>query len=280
VSMVRRYPLITFFVLACALSWWPWILYSFDLLPNPIVGFGPFLAALIVLALTEGKSGVGRLLRRMVRWRVGLRWYAVALLLPIVVTLAAAALNVFLLGAQRTSSAAELGGWSSLVPTFFILLLIPGLGGTWEEPGFRGYALPRLQVGRSALVASLILGVLWAFWHLPFVVTGEDVWIDSFLFTIEWTIVFTWLFNNANGSVLIVLLFHNMNNTISGEFVSRMFSGADSANQAWLRLVLWGVVAIVLVVVYGPKHLSRKHHKQEEEPAQQPAGATAAPRVV
>jgi hypothetical protein len=59
VSLIRRYPLITFFVLACALSWWPWILYSFDLLPNPIVGFGPFLAALIVLALTEGKSGVG-----------------------------------------------------------------------------------------------------------------------------------------------------------------------------------------------------------------------------
>jgi uncharacterized protein len=69
VSLIRRYPLITFFVLAYALSWWPWILYSFDLLPNPIVGFGPFLAALVVLALTEGKSGVGRLVRRMVRWR-------------------------------------------------------------------------------------------------------------------------------------------------------------------------------------------------------------------
>ena len=135
------------------------------------MGFGPFLAALIVLAVTEGKSGVMGLLRRIVRWRVGLQWYAVALLLPIVVTLAAAALNVFLLGAQRTSSAAELGGWSSFLQTFFLWLLIPGLAGTWEEPGFRGYALPRLQVRRSALLASLILGVLWAFWHLPFVVT-------------------------------------------------------------------------------------------------------------
>jgi hypothetical protein len=97
-SLVRRYPLTTFFVLACALSWWPWILYSFGLVPTPIVGFGPFLAALVVLAVTEGKSGVLGLLRRMVRWRVGPQWYAVALLLPIVVTLAAAALNVFLLG--------------------------------------------------------------------------------------------------------------------------------------------------------------------------------------
>jgi uncharacterized protein len=279
VSLIRRYPLITFFVLAYALSWWPWILYSFDLLPNPIVGFGPFLAALVVLALTEGKSGVGRLVRRMVRWRVGLRWYAVALLLPILVTLTAAALNVFLLGAQPTSSVAELGGWSTFLQTFFLWLLIPGLSGTWEEPGFRGYALPRLQVGRSALLASLILGVLWAFWHLPFVATGEDIWVDAFLFPIIWPPVYAWLFNNASGSLLIVMLFHNMNNTFSSGFVGQMFSGADSVNQAWLRLALWGVVAIVVVVVYGSQHLSREHRKQEEEPVQ-PGVSTPSPRVV
>jgi membrane protease YdiL (CAAX protease family) len=275
-SLVRRYPLTAFFVLACALSWWPWILYSAGLLPNPIVGFGPFLAALVVLAITEGKSGVMGLLRRMVRWRVGIQWYAAALLLPIVVTLAAAALNVFLLGAQRTSTAADLGGWSTLLQTFFLWLFIPGLAGTWEEPGFRGYALPRLQFRYTALIASLILGVLWAFWHLPFVVTGEDTWIDAILFTIEWSIVYTWLFNNAKGSVLIVMLFHNMNNTFSG-FVGQMFSGADSVNQAWLRLALWGVVAIALVIVYGSQNLSRKHQKQVE-PVQ--PEVSASPRAV
>nr|MDQ3736412.1 CPBP family intramembrane metalloprotease [Actinomycetota bacterium] len=137
-SLVKRHPLITFFVLAYALSWWPAILYAFDLVPTPIVGFGPFLAALVVLAITRGKTGVVELLRRMVRWRVGLRWYAVALLLPVVITLAAAAFNV-LLGAQAPSSV-ELGGWTSLFSTFFILLFIPGFGGTWEEPGWRGYA--------------------------------------------------------------------------------------------------------------------------------------------
>jgi membrane protease YdiL (CAAX protease family) len=263
-SLVRRYPVTAFFVLACALSWWPWILYSVGLSPTPIVGVGPFLAALLVLAVTEGKSGVVGLLRRMVRWRVGLQWYAVALLLPIVVILAAAALNVFLLGAQRTSSVADLGGWSSFLLLFLLSLLIPGLAGTWEEPGFRGYALPRLQFRYSALIASLILGVLWAFWHLPFVVTGEQIWIDATLFIIEWSIVYTWLFNNAKGSVLIVMLFHAMNNTFSSAFESQMFSGADSVNQAWLRLALWGVVAIVLVIVYGSQNLSRKHLKQVE----------------
>jgi hypothetical protein len=60
------------------------------------------------------------------------------------------------------------------------------------------------------------------------------------------------------------MLFHNMNNTFSSGFIGQMFSGADSVNQAWLRLALWGLVAIVLVVVYGPQHLSRRHHKQEE----------------
>jgi membrane protease YdiL (CAAX protease family) len=263
-SLVRRYPLTAFFVLACALSWWPWILYSVGLSPTPIVGVGPFLAALLVLAVTEGKSGVVGLLRRMVRWRVGIQWYAVALLLPIVVTLAAAALNVFLLGAQRTSSVADLGGWSSFLLLFLLSLLIPGFAGTWEEPGFRGYALPRLQFRYSALIASLILGVLWAFWHLPFVVTGEHIWIDATLFIIEWSIVYTWLFNNAKGSVLIVMLFHAMNNTFSSAFESQMFSGADSVNQAWLRLALWGVVAIVLIIVYGSQNLSRKHLKQVE----------------
>ena len=126
-SLVRRYPLAAFFVLACALSWWGWPLYALDLAPTPIAP-GPFVAAFIVLAITRGKTGVVELLRRMVRWRVGLQWYAAALGLPIVVTLTAVALNVFVLGAQPSTSAAELGGWSSLIPTFFILLLIPGSG--------------------------------------------------------------------------------------------------------------------------------------------------------
>ena len=147
-SMVKRHPLITFFLLAYALSWWPWILYAFDLLPQPIVGFGPFLAAVLMLAITSGKTSIVRLLRRMVQWRVGLGWYAVALLLPVAIALAAAGLNL-LAGAQAPSSI-ELSGWTGLLQTFLLLLLVPGIGGAWEEPGWRGYALPRLQVGRRS----------------------------------------------------------------------------------------------------------------------------------
>jgi uncharacterized protein len=275
VSLIRRYPLVSFFVLAYVLSWWPAILYALDLLPQPIAGFGPFLAALVVLAITQGKTGIVGLLRRMVRWRVAPVWYAVALLLPVAISLTAAVLNV-VLGAQAPSSV-ELGGWTGLFSTFFILLLIPGLGGTWEEPGWRGYALPRLQVGRSALFASLILWVGLVVWHLPLMIVGEVHWSDV-VFLLGFAIVFNWVFNNANGSVLIIMIMHAMNNTISGSFIGPMFSGADSVRQAWLYAALWCAVATVVVVVYGPQHLSRKHRKQEE-PAQ-PEAATAAPRVV
>src|SRR5215203_1204246 len=278
VSLIRRHPLISFFVLAYALSWWPIAFYAAGLSPSTIISFGPFLAALVVLAATQGKTGVVGLLRRIVRWRVGLRWYAVALLLPVVVTAAAAALNVLLLGAKASSSVAELGGLTGLFSTFALLLLIPGIGGSWEEPGWRGYALPRLQTARSALFASLILGVVWAFWHLPLFITGQQQWSDI-VFIIVWTITFTWLFNNSRGSVLLAMLMHAMNNTISGSFFGPMFSGADSVRQGWFYAALWCAVAVVLIVVYGPQHLSRTHHKQEEDPVQ-PEGSTASPRVV
>jgi hypothetical protein len=74
---MRRRPLLTFFVLAYALLWWPWIPYALDLSPQPIVGFGPFLAAVVVLGIADGKTGVVTLLRRMVQWRSGcdgMRW--------------------------------------------------------------------------------------------------------------------------------------------------------------------------------------------------------------
>jgi membrane protease YdiL (CAAX protease family) len=253
--LVRRYPLGTFFLLACVCSWWPWPLYAAGLAPAPIAGFGPFLAALVVLPLTHGRAGLGTLLRRMVRWRVGVGWYAAALLIPVAISLTAAGLNLRL-GAQ-VPAAAALAGWPGLVVTFLVLLLVPGLGGSWEEPGFRGYAQPRLQAGRPALVASLILGTLWIGWHLPLFLTGNIHWSDV-VFIPAFAVVLTWVFNSTGGSVLLVMLSHNMNNTISGAFVGQMFAGADSVRQSWLYAALWCLVALAVVVVAGPARLCRR----------------------
>jgi membrane protease YdiL (CAAX protease family) len=274
-SVVRRYPLIVFFVLAYVFSWWPWPLYAFGLSPSPIIAFGPFLAAILVLALTTGKGGVVTLLRRMVRWRVRPVWYAVALLLPVAISGGAALLNVVVLGASAPSPA-ELGAWSGLVPTFFLLLLVPGIGGAWEEPGWRGYALPKLQGGHSALLASLILGVVWAFWHLPLMVIGQ-IHLSDPVYIIAWTVVLTWVFNNTNGSVLIAMLMHNIHNVISGYYFSAMFSGADWVRQGWLLVALWCAVAAIVVVVNGPEHLSRKYTRQTLTP---PEASAPTPRMV
>jgi uncharacterized protein len=274
-SVVRRYPLIVFFVLAYVFSWWPWPLYAFGLSPSPIIAFGPFLAAILVLALTTGKGGVVTLLRRMVRWRVRPVWYAVALLLPVAISGGAALLNVVVLGASAPSPA-ELGAWSGLVPTFFLLLLVPGTGGAWEEPGWRGYALPKLQGGHSALLASLILGVVWAFWHLPLMVIGQ-IHLSDPVYIVAWTVVLTWVFNNTNGSVLIAMLMHNIHNVISGYYFSAMFSGADWVRQGWLLVALWCAVAAIVVVVNGPEHLSRKYTRQTLTP---PEASAPTPRVV
>jgi hypothetical protein len=90
-------------------------------------------------------------------------------------------------------------------------------------------------------------------------------------------VVFNWVFNNANGSVLIIMLMHAMNNTISGSFFSPMFSGADSVRQGWLLAAVWCAVAIVVVLWAGPAHLSRKHRRQEEPSQGEPAASAASP---
>jgi uncharacterized protein len=249
-ALVKRHRLTAFFILAYALSWWAWIPYALGVFPNPVA-----------LALTEGKAGLLGLFRRMIRWRVAPGWYAVALFLPAVLTAVATMLNV-MLGAQAPSPA-QLSAWPGILSTFAIVLLIPGVGGAWEEPGWRGYAVPRLQHGRSALVASLILGVLIAGWHLPLIVVGQVQYPDVVLILAA-VIVFNWVFNNAKGSVLIIMLMHAANNAVSGSFFSPMFSGADSVREAWLLALVWWVAAVLVIVISGPTNFSRKYQKQEE----------------
>lgn len=271
-TVVKRYPLIAFCVLAYALSWWAWPLYAMGLIPVPVASFGPFLAALVVLAITGGKRGVSGLLRRMVQWRIGFRWWVLALLIPIGLTGIAAALNL-LLGA--TPDPSVLDSWPSLFATFALVLLVPGLGGAWEEPGWRGFAVPRLQTGRSALRASLILGMIIAGWHIPLMVAGQVHWSDIVLI-FGAVIVFNAVFNSVGGSVLIIMVMHAVNNTVSGSFFSPMFTGADSTRQSWLLAGVWWAAAIAVIIWAGPTHLSRRHERQQLADI---APETAAPSV-
>src|SRR5438045_2519719 len=150
-DLIGRHQLITFFVLAFVFSWYPWIIAIVrgrTSGPNPL---GPLVAALIVTALAEGRAGLRTLLGRLVRARIGLRWYAVIFGLPVVICAAAVALMAAFGNVIALPGAAA---WRELPDRFLFIFLFIGLG---EEPGWRGFALPRLQKNQSPVIASLIL---------------------------------------------------------------------------------------------------------------------------
>jgi membrane protease YdiL (CAAX protease family) len=250
---VKRHPLISFFVLAFALTWPLIPLVSLSPLWGFPALFGPALAAVIVAAVADGRAGLKDLLGRAVRWRVGAGWYAVALGLPAVLALAAAGLHL----ALGAGSSIEFGGLSVLSIVVFVLIV-------GEEIGWRGYALPRLLARRSALSASLILGVLWVAWHLPtFFVPGapqHGLPFSAFVvFTMAYSVVFTWVYLHTRGSVLIATLLHGAINLSQGFFLG----GIDPARVYWLLAAVYGVAALVLVARAEPNLYRRTRSPAE-----------------
>jgi uncharacterized protein len=232
-SLIKRNPLVWYFVLAYALAW-----ILIPLVTKVSLGFaflalfGPAVAALIVTGITEGRTGVKHLLAKVVQWKVGWSWYVVATLLPFVL----AAVVWWLAGApSRTLQPLSL--------TLVLAALVIG-----EELGWRGFALPRLQQRFSPLVSSLILGVLWAAWHLPnALIPGLDYYFYAFpqflIYVVAMTVLFTWLANNTKGSVLIAWIFHAAINA-SGAF----FPLGDTVRQWTLSAIVYAVVAVVIII--------------------------------
>jgi CAAX protease family protein len=251
-SLIKRYPQATFWLIAWATSFFGWYMVSRDPSgPWLFFLYGPFVGGLLVIAISEGRSGLKAWFSRIVRWRVGIQWYAVALLLPVVLRLAAFGLNI--LSGARLIPNPELGPLSDhlmgiLFPSFLGIALA-------EEPGFRGYALPKLMEKRSALSASLILGVLHAIWHIPLFIFGSDSPIIIPII-ISGAILNTWIFNRTNGSVLMNMLLHTSIDRMVYVF-QPMFSPADAGRQTIWLVVVFVVVAILLPILTG-KELGRK----------------------
>jgi uncharacterized protein len=201
---------------------------------------------------------VKQLLSRVGIWRVGVRWYVIALGLPTVLALAAAGLYY----AGGGSALVQMGAVSVL--DFVVFVLVVG-----EELGWRGYALPLLLEKRSAVVASLILGVVWGLWHLPtFLVPGTPQYglpLPAFvLLTVEYSILMTWVFLHTKGSVLLATLFHGAINLSQGLFLG----GLEGAERYWLLCIVYGVAALVVAVfALGLKSL-REPASGSEAPAQ------------
>jgi membrane protease YdiL (CAAX protease family) len=241
-QLIRRAPLIAFLILSCLLSWWPGALQAagVDLPGPPVTGVGPFLAAVIVLGVTQGRAGIGRLLRSMVQWRAPGRSYLAAVGLPLLISGSAITLTV-LLGAARPSGS-DLALWVNVPIVLVLVLLIPGTGGSWEEPGWRGFALGRLEQRFGTMAGPLILGGFWVFWHAPLFWTGDILWPDV-LVVVAASVVMGAVFHAGRDSVLIVMLCHATNNAIGGSFASQLFHGPDQTTLGVITAAGWWLIA-------------------------------------
>jgi len=248
--------------LAFSHGWtWLWwgvnVVAGFDAFGVPGVAFtvlggsGPMLGGIVMARRTYGRRGLRDLWRRLVDVdRLPLRWLAVALLLQPAFLLAAA-LVAFVGGSPTPLDAAELvgllGSPASLLATAGFVLL---LGPLPEEIGWRGYLLDRFQVRTSALTSGVLVGLLWAVWHAPlFVMPGYyaslDFRPDPLPFgasIVVGSVVYTWLFNNTDRSVLGAVLYHFAGN-FTGQTVDLV--GGTQAVETGVRIAF-----VVLVVAW------------------------------
>jgi membrane protease YdiL (CAAX protease family) len=235
---IARHQLTAFFVLAFIFSWYPWVVAlarGTTSGPNPL---GPFVAALTVAAISQGWSGVRDLLGRIVRARFGFKWYALIFGLPVALCAAAMAIMAALGNGVPLPAAAA---WRELPDRFIFIFLFIGLG---EEPGWRGFALPRLQRNHTPFIASLILAPVWALWHLPLM--GNEfpaLVIPAFLISLlGGTLIQTWLFNRTRGSVFAQMLFHATVNTVGAGLVFPLYKGSTFVAFWYVYAALWLLV--------------------------------------
>lgn len=263
-SFIKRYPQGVFWGIAYLISGGGYtlsLMYPSDFWP--FILWGIALGGAFVAGVVDGKAGLKTYFSRIVRVRAGIQWYAIALLTPFVLAASAFGLNI-LTGAQVSGKLPEFGKVAVLFVLFF-------LTNAMEEPGFRGFSLPRFMASRSAFAASLIVGILHAIWHLPLVIGGESSILDL-LHPLCGAFLFTWIFNHTNGSVFLAMLLH-ASSDVAGRFFGSVFSGADASSYSiWLAVAF--VVMAVLLRVFAGRELGRKPEAAMNTlPAEQPAMA-------
>jgi membrane protease YdiL (CAAX protease family) len=211
--------------------------------------YGTFLGGALVTGISQGRNALKEYFARIVRWRVGVKWYAIAFLLPLLLNLAAFEMSLVFGASPPTSPA-----WPSLT-SILAVFLWPGFLGISlaEEPGFRGFALPHYLKSHTALKAALVIGTLHAAWHFPLLVgmylEGQVINIFSTATVIVCaSVFFTWLLNNTRNSVLICMLLHASEDLWTGEGQALTF-GPLLANFTSAELVRQDVFQAVTFTI-------------------------------
>ena len=271
--MLKRNSLSVFFILTFAITWAMWIPAALTKLnggasilgpDNPIGQFGrwaPGIAAIIITAIIAGKQGIGALFRPLKIWRVNIGWYLVALFYqPLLFFFAKWIDGLF---GNTYEIVSPLAAVNIDAPIIFVVIgvIISAIPGAFmEEMGWRGFALPGLQGRYSALIAGIILGLTWGAWHIPSMIFFGDTNILNIIWSvanfIPMTILFAWLFNNTQGSLLLVTLFH------ASTQYSNNFLGTVPTETA--NIVTW-LVTIVILFVFGINNLSKDSERIQSE---------------
>jgi uncharacterized protein len=283
---VKRHSIITFFVLTYVITWA--IESPLVLLGDSVTGTQslalvilasnvPSAVAIVLTAMVLGRGALRKLLGRLLIWRVNPFWYLVVLLGPV-----ALVGGVVLLNALMGGPALSLGMTLLGAAIFFAISIFPG-SALGEEIGWRGYVLPRLQSRMSALSASLLIAPIWGLWNLPLWLTGDPVktptfYVAFFVSVFPMSVLLTWVYNSTGGSLLMVVLLHATINLPVTLVIDDL--GTRGRVPSLLYFGLLVVAAIVVVMVAGPKDLSRKLRKQEQEEGAAESGVATLPGVV
>ena len=208
--ILKRYPIALFFILIFALGWGR---FALDWIRQGNSDAGLFIGAaglvgLLAATLVGGRQGLVELLRSCLRWRVSIKWWLLAFLIPAATYLTAVAVH-WLMGGDLPGFTMLNNEWH-LAPLLFALMFMPGDGPSGEF-GWRGFVLPLMQTRWGPLFASVLIGVIYAVWHLPeFFQQGSAQYMMGLPFLFWFTlgsvgnaIVMTWLYNKTGGSALI-----------------------------------------------------------------------------
>ena len=240
--------LVGFFALTYLLTWTLWLAStSAGSFRTPLIYLGVFIPGIVGLWLTarhEGREGILALLGRLLHWRVPLKWYAFALGYMLTIKLVVALLYRLIVGGWP-----RFGGGVSYVLIELLASVTLFWGQAGEEIGWRGFALPRLATRFGLARASIVLGIIWAAWHLPlFYIPATTTTGQSFLlYLLQVTavsVVIAWLYANTKGSLLLVMVLHAaINNT--KDIVPSAVPGATNPLALNVSTVGWLTLALV-----------------------------------
>jgi membrane protease YdiL (CAAX protease family) len=267
-TWMRGHPLMAYFSIAFAGTWLldlpmllgqdglglfpysvPMVLYAILFILGAYTG--PTLAAYLVTNAVDGKDGMRELFRRYGQWRVGMRWYLFVIFAFPIIHIVAASISL-----QSVPVAELSANWATFFSTYLPLLLIFPALITWgEEPGWRGFALTRLLERYHPLVASLIVGIIHGLWHLPiyFLVVGPAAngpfdlakFATNLLAIMSVTIIFTWVFTHAKGSILFAVLIHASLN-VTPAWMRSLIPGY-SVEAEMIAVGIYVVAAVALI---------------------------------